>query len=64
MSYRRLAEIKCENSSDPALARVEEIFLCDHCDQDFNSLTHLMVGFGAQAIFQIRIRDLLAFWIR
>ncbi len=44
ISPRRLAELKCENSSDPALARVEEVYLCDHCDRDFNSLTHLMVG--------------------
>lgn len=41
---RRLAEILCENSSDPGLARVEEeVYLCDHCDLDFNSLPDLML---------------------
>ncbi len=43
--FRRLAEIQIENSSDPSLGRVEEVYLCDHCDQDFTSLTQLMVSF-------------------
>jgi hypothetical protein len=42
--FRRLAEIQIENSSDPSLGRVEEVYLCDHCDQDFTSLTQLMVS--------------------
>ena len=41
---RRMLWNKSDNTSDPAMSNYADIYLCDTCDKDFDSLRKLIVS--------------------